>query len=88
MVIEHGACTDLDQSVTIGQLPEPPLVSLPPETVPPETAPPIKEIPRTGDGVGRALADLGSVAFVIGVSLICVAWWRRPDADIGPILES
>ena len=97
VVIEHGACTDLDQSITIDQLPEPPSASVPPETVPPNTVPPetvppntvppIKEIPRTGDGAGRALADLGSVAFVVGVGLLCLAWWRHPDADIGPILE-
>ena len=97
VVVEHGDCTDLDQSITVDQtpqpMPEPPTESPTPTTTtttlptPPATEPPIKEIPRTGDGVGRALADLGSIVFVVGVGLLCVAWWRCPDEDIGPILE-
>ncbi len=101
-VIEHGDCADLDQSITVDQTPEPPTepsteppngpTTEPPVepqavSTPPETAPPVTHLPRAGDGSGRVLADLGSIVFVIGVGLLCLAWWRRPDDDIRPILD-
>jgi hypothetical protein len=39
------------------------------------------------EGIRIAASDLGSIVFLIGVGVLCIAWWRRPDADNSHNLE-
>lgn len=89
VVVAHADIDDAAQTFDVAPLPEPESEPEPaPPLVPPEPAPPVREIPRTGDDGGRIVADLGSIVFIVGVGLLCIAWWRRPDADNPHSLEA
>jgi hypothetical protein len=39
------------------------------------------------EGIRVAASDLCSIVFLIGVGVLCIAWWRRPDAGNSHNLE-